>query len=232
MSTKDRIGDCSLTTSSFGKFSQSKESVIARNGLEGDIAVPFATSWLLESFAVVVQYLPLLGADNADLVVVHTLLSTRVGNRVNVKSGSLGLPRKLTQSLDEFFLQVIVKAVLLAEEDHPTLRDYTTMWAGVHCKDIHTQKKSTDWSKRAREANHPSLEHAGNPWGWHWETRVQLLGSHQKTRMRLGYQWAWEEFAQGLWVWYSLPRWEPPGLFRSKKEPFGWRISKDVKWVL
>jgi len=73
--------------------------------------------------AVGVDLLGLLRGDDADLVVLAAVLATGVVDGVDVELRCLGFPGQLSQALDEFFLEVIRKAVLLAEVDDTAPRD-------------------------------------------------------------------------------------------------------------
>jgi hypothetical protein len=73
-----------LTTTSLGKLSEAQKSVIARNGLESDITVPFPPGTLLLLVTILVEGLSFHRADDANLVVFDAVLTSRVDNWVNV----------------------------------------------------------------------------------------------------------------------------------------------------
>jgi hypothetical protein len=79
------------TSTSFWKLCQTKNCVVTGNRLKGDIAVPLSTGALLAVISMGVQSLALLRANDADLIICNTMFTTRVGNRMNVESGSLWL---------------------------------------------------------------------------------------------------------------------------------------------
>lgn len=70
--------------------------------------MPFPTRRLLAFVSICVQLLALLGANNADLIILYTMLTTRVCDRVNVQTGCTRLAGEFAKSLDELFLKIVV----------------------------------------------------------------------------------------------------------------------------
>lgn len=104
---------------------QAQQSIVAGDGLKGDIRVPLrllALALVLAEEAVQVQLLGLDGRDDADLVIL-VIATAGIADGVDVKLGCSWLSRKLSKSLHEFLLEVVVDLILLAEEDNSTLRD-------------------------------------------------------------------------------------------------------------
>lgn len=72
---------------------------------------------------VFVDLLCLLRTDDANLIVFPSMLSARVADRMNVKFRGGRLSSQFSETLRKDFLKVIVKIVLLAEEDYASLGD-------------------------------------------------------------------------------------------------------------
>jgi hypothetical protein len=73
--------------------------------------------------AIRVNLLGLLRRDDADLVVIPPVLTTRIGDGVDMKTRGLGLAGQLAEPVDQHLLQVVGEVVLSAEEDNAALRD-------------------------------------------------------------------------------------------------------------
>ncbi len=110
-----------LTPASLRQLRQTKESVVTRHRLEGDIAVPFVPSAATERVLALVELLSLRRADDADLVVWSAVLARRVADGVDVQTRGAGFACQTSQTVDQLLLQVISEAVLLAEEDDSSL---------------------------------------------------------------------------------------------------------------
>jgi hypothetical protein len=80
---------------------------------------------LLATKALSVQLFGLLRADNRNFIVLAAKCSTAVRDRVNMELRSSRLARELPQALSKLLLQIIVEAILFAEEDNSALRDCT-----------------------------------------------------------------------------------------------------------
>lgn len=70
--------------------------------------MPLPPGSLLALVAIGVELLSLLRADDADLVILNAVFATRVDDWVDVETGSLGFAGKLSKTLNEFLLQVVV----------------------------------------------------------------------------------------------------------------------------
>lgn len=97
-----------LTTTGFGKLCETQESIIARNGLEGDVTVPLPARGLLSRVPVLVQLFPACGADHTNLIILDAVFPTRVCYWVDVQPGCAWLAREFTKSLDKLLLQFVV----------------------------------------------------------------------------------------------------------------------------
>jgi hypothetical protein len=58
-----------------------------------------------------------------DFVITDSKLGSTIQHRMDMERRRLRLAAKLSQSLDQFLLEVIRKVVLLAEEDYASLGD-------------------------------------------------------------------------------------------------------------
>lgn len=124
-------------TAGLGELNQPQESIVAGDGLEGDVGVPLILGALaagadadaLVREPVLVQCLGLLRGDDADLVVATTVLAAGVADGVDVKARSCGLAGELAESVNEFLLEVIGEVILLAEEDDTALGNLMSMLA-------------------------------------------------------------------------------------------------------
>lgn len=110
-------------TAGLWQFSQSKDGVVAWNGLESDVTVPalLAALLLVSGKAFGIQILGLLRADHRDLIIFAAKGATTVGDGMNMKLGSSGFAGELAQALCQFLLEIIVEVILFAEEDDATL---------------------------------------------------------------------------------------------------------------
>lgn len=70
---------------------------------------------------VLINRLLLLGADNANLVVLTSQSSYRIDDRMYVQFGSRRLPCQLAKFLGKNLLQIIGEGILLPEEDNTAL---------------------------------------------------------------------------------------------------------------
>lgn len=73
------------------------------------------------TITVPIQFLIILRGDDTDLVVFGSMFTMRVVNWVHVKAGCTGFTGEKAQALYEFLLQVVVQAILFAEEDDAAL---------------------------------------------------------------------------------------------------------------
>jgi len=107
------------------ELSEPQDGVVTRHWLKGNVAVPSILVALpfLTAETLCIQLLSLLRADNRDFIVFAAERSTAVGDRVDVEFRSGRLARELAQALSKLLLQIIVEAVLFAEEDNSALRD-------------------------------------------------------------------------------------------------------------
>lgn len=78
--------------------------------------MPFDSSALRTCIAVIQKLRALVRADNADFVILGTVLTAGVNDGVDVQAGCLGLSGKFTQSLIKLFLYFVGYVVLLSEE--------------------------------------------------------------------------------------------------------------------
>lgn len=96
------------TSTGFGKFRQSQNSIIAGDRLECDVTMPgFFAALLLLVFikeAEFVQLFGLLRANHTDLVILVAIFAARVADWVDMQTRRTGLTRKLTKALDELLL--------------------------------------------------------------------------------------------------------------------------------
>lgn len=112
-------------SASLGKLSQTQDRIVAGDRLKGNVAVPalFVALLLVAAKALSIQLLSLFGADHGDLIIFAAQGTSTVGYGVNVQLGGSRLARELAQTLSKFLLKIVVKTILLAEEDHATLGD-------------------------------------------------------------------------------------------------------------
>ncbi len=85
----------------------------------------------LEEQFIPIDFLSLLGGDDTDFIVFPTQLTSRIGDGMNMEFGCGRLAGELAETLNELFLQVIVYIVLLAEEHHTSLRDFSRVSEGL-----------------------------------------------------------------------------------------------------
>ena len=101
-----------LTTTRLRQLRQPQHRIIARHRLKRDIAVPPLLGRLplvpLVQEPVLVDLLRLLGADDADLVVLAAERAARVADGVDVQFGGGWFAGELAEALDQDFLEVVV----------------------------------------------------------------------------------------------------------------------------
>ena len=71
--------------------------------------------------AIRIDLLGLLGGNDADLVILASVLPGCVVYRVDVQLGGGRLPSQFTQTLHELLLEIVGDIVLLAKEDNASL---------------------------------------------------------------------------------------------------------------
>lgn len=112
-------------SASLGELCQAEDRIITWHRFESDVAVPslFVALALVAAETLGVQLLRLLRTNDRDFIILAAESTATVGDWVNVQFGSSRLARKLAQALSQLFLEIVVEAILLAEEDHAALRD-------------------------------------------------------------------------------------------------------------
>lgn len=116
-----------LTSASSWENGQTQDCIVARNRFKCNIAMPLLSSCLVAYNPGVIQLLPLLWVNHADLIIFDTYLAAWVSNRVDMQSRSLWLSWELSKPLGQFLLQVICQSILLAEEDHSSLGNWNSI---------------------------------------------------------------------------------------------------------
>lgn len=88
-----------LTSTGLGQLRQSQNSIVTRNRLESDVAVPALLRRLPLVIgvqeSVLIDLLGLLRADDTDFVVLATKATTGVANGMDVQLGGFRLARQL-----------------------------------------------------------------------------------------------------------------------------------------
>jgi hypothetical protein len=122
-----KTGCVKLTSACLRQFGQSEKRIVTWDLFKGNVAMPATLRALLTirkvQELVLVYLFGLLRADDTNLVVATTKTATSIDDRVYVELRCLWLARKLTQSLGELLLKIVVQVILLPEEDDAALRD-------------------------------------------------------------------------------------------------------------